>query len=655
MTARTAAAALLADDSSLDAEILERLRSSPGARELALIQASALQARRRGLGSGIAAALEALQPDERQALGFARDCDRNYSALESAAPPPNQFELTASRVRQPAIRLGRAVLGLGRVIAVFALPAAGVVVALAIDAWVLDLPGNVQISGAGALTALGILIAVHVLSAELAANRLAGPIARVTSFPLPLKAGYVAGLALLIRSLLSPSASELATYSAAAVGLVGVMVVLVLWSFLTLLRRTDPVRAVEAFASRRGNAVLRAGRVLGRLQRHALAGRELAAGYPFIKSVLSAPLGEQRVAVEVPRSGYLLLNLRCLRRLAKRDLWEKEQVRLVLVEPLGIEISRGDEAISVVPSGETSVQRSELRRVRRLIRIRSSTTIDEVGEYVGVLIGIAAAQAATGNQGGAQRIRDATLRLLKLHLGGMRASRDRNREREDTVGMAGVLRVSAVQALRLLDSPVDANTKEVLTGFLQRLLDLTDLADGFAVSLAGQLGRSGQKLGDSLISQLLWDCAVQALRVDDELGLRQVREQVNRLGGSAEWAVDLGGRIVQLAAVTRPPRAEHLWRWHHERAAQAQLFPLTAMRIGASALRVGNASLALTVALALRGNEPDKWRTYFDDFETADGETTRDLLYGTMLGADAQFALLEFVGFVDGAVRAVKP
>ena len=36
--------------------------------------------------------------------------------------------------------------------------------------------------------------------------------------------------------------------------------------------------------------------------------------------------------------------------------------------------------------------------------------------------------------------------------------------------------------------------------------------------------------------------------------------------------------------------------------------------------------------------------TYFEDEANADSEACNDLLYGTLLGADAQFALLEFVG-----------
>jgi hypothetical protein len=530
-----------------------------------------------------------------------------------------------------------------------------VLLALGVDPALADLPDDVTVSGSGALTALGILIAVHVLSAELAANRLAGPIARVTSFPVPLQAGYVAGLALLLRSLLTPPSSELATYSAAVLGLVAALIGLVLISLLTLLRRTDPAQAVSAFTRRRQGPVLRAGWRLGRLQRRALRGRELLAGYPFFKTRLSIPLGEQRAPVSARRSGYLYMNLGRLRHLARTEFWKGERARLILVKPLGLEISRGEEAVSIVPALDTQISSRDLRRVQRLIRVRRGNSIDAVSEYVGVLVGILAGQAEMGNQGGAGRIRDATLKLLEIHLDAMRASRDRGAKQEDTVGMAAVLRVSAIQALRLLSERPDANTREILTGFLQRLLEITDRADSFSSAIATRLGRHGAKLDDGLTSQLLWDCAVQALTVNDDFGIQQIKEQVERLGGTDEWSVDLGGRIVQLAAVTWPTQGERLWDWHLQRVGGEAIFLLTAMRIGASALRVGNASLALAVALHLRGHDANKWRAFFDDHPTAGRESVRDDLYGAMLGPDAQFALLEFVDFFARSSKVVSP
>jgi hypothetical protein len=655
MAARTAAAALLAADDSLDPIILGLLPSSPRARELSLIQATALQARRSGFGPGLAAALKALGPSEAEAFGFARDCDRNYSALQIAAPAPGRLQRALARARRPAAQAGTAARGLGRLNVAFALPTLGVLLALALDPDLIDLPDRVEISGAGALAALGILIAVHVLSAELAANRLAGPIARVTSFPVSLQAGYLAALALLVRSLLDPPRAELATYSAAALGLAAALIVCVFFSFLTLLRRTDPVQAVAAFAARRRGAVVRAGWRLGRLQRRALRSRELLAGYPFFKSRLSTPLGEQRAAITVRRSGYLHLRERRLRRLAGAEPWRSERARLTLVKPLGLHISRGEEAISLVPSAETSLSHRDVRRGHRLLRVRRGASFEAVGEYVGVLIALAAAQAEAGNQGGAARIIDTTLDLLAVHLDAMRASRDRGKEREETVGMAAVLRVAAVQALRLLSRPLDANTREVLTRFLQRLLEITDRADSFTSALAIQLARPGQRPEDSLVAQLLWNCGVQALRVGDEFGVEQTREQVVRLGAGAEWAVNLGGRFTQLAAVSWPAQAKALWDWHLESFGEEAIFALTAMRVGASALRVGNASLSLTVATSLRGHDASEWREYFDDHGTADTETVRDDLYGSMLGPDAQFALLEFVDFFERSIEAVAP
>jgi hypothetical protein len=77
------------------------------------------------------------------------------------------------------------------------------------------------------------------------------------------------------------------------------------------------------------------------------------------------------------------------------------------------------------------------------------------------------------------------------------------------------------------------------------------------------------------------------------------------------------------------------------------------MRIGASALSVGYASLALTVALRLRGHDPNEWVAYFEQANVADTETAKDQLYGHLLGGDPQFALQEFARFMGEACNAV--
>jgi hypothetical protein len=77
------------------------------------------------------------------------------------------------------------------------------------------------------------------------------------------------------------------------------------------------------------------------------------------------------------------------------------------------------------------------------------------------------------------------------------------------------------------------------------------------------------------------------------------------------------------------------------------------MRIGASALRVGYASLALTVVLSLRNHDSAEWVAYFERDTVADEEQTHDQLYGHLLGPDPQLALQDFVRFLGAANKAV--
>lgn len=651
MAARTAAAALLANNPAFDSQILPLLGSSPRAREIALVHAAALQGRRRGFAAGVGAALTALAPSEPQALGFARDCDRHYSALDSAGPPPNAVERLRRRVRRPALRVARILRGTLALISVVALPAVGIGVALLLDPGVVDLPNDVTVDAIGALTALGILVAVHVLSAELSADRLAGPIAQATSFPLPLRAGYVAGALLLIRPLLRPHTDELASYSAAVIGDAAALVALVLWALLTLLRRTDSVRAAEAFVSIRAAAVLRAGSALGRLHRRALAQRKLLATLPFVRDMVTEPLGEHRAAVRAPRSGYLLVSSRRVRRIARRTVWQEERLRLATITPIGGAVGVGVEVMSVVPAEDATLDRRELRRIQRLVRVRSRRGIDRFAEYTGLLLTLAASEAAAGNIGGAQRVRDGTLRLLEL---GLEAMRDARGGRPDqTVGLMPALRTAAVQSLRLLATG-DANSVEVTQSFLERLLDLTDTADAFAPTLLAQLRLTDPKPREGRMINLLWHCGVRVLRHDDTLGLFEIRDVLPEVLTDRQAATDLASRLVQLGAVTRPSRAEQLWDWYAEEFGREATFTLGAMRVGATALLAGNASLALTVALRISSFDANALEAHYGKDEIVEREELRDRFYGTLLGPDAQFALQEFARFTGATKAAIR-
>ncbi len=649
MAARTAAAALISRNPALDSEVLAHVQKP----EVALVQAAAVQGRRVRFGEGVAAALEAIRPNERRAVGFARDCDRQYSALDSIEPSAGRVEQLIAVVRGAIMRFAVATRAPLRALVVVALVAAWVGAALAVDAWVIDLPNEITVAAGEALTALGILVAVHVLSAELSADRLAGPIARATSFPMALQAGYLAGLALLALSVLHPRHSDLATYSAATLGVIASLVVLVIAALLTLLSRTDPVRAVEAFSKRQRGAVLASGRALGRLHRDTLQQRQLLFGFAWATNTFTPPRGERRAAILARRSGYLLLHKRRLRRIGRRQEYQEERLRIASVAVIGLPVSSGDEVFSLVPADDVTPSRADLRRVGRLLRVRRHREIDQIGEYMGTILGIAVTQAQAGNVAGAERVRDAALTVLDLHLGAVRSSRGRLTEGE-SVGLVPALSTAAVQGIRALAVADDANTREIVLGFLQRVLTMTDTADGFSATLGAQLSLSGEGMSTSTTHQLLWDCGVRALELDDTLGLEQVRQHIVQLLPLDRRGVELGGRLVQFAALTRPRRAEALWRWHEQRGGDQEAFALTAIRIGASALTVGDASLALLVALRLRTTNADDWVAYFDGRAVAETESFADKLYGRLLGADPQIALQDFARFMGRAATAVE-
>jgi hypothetical protein len=272
---------------------------------------------------------------------------------------------------------------------------------------------------------------------------------------------------------------------------------------------------------------------------------------------------------------------------------------------------------------------------------------------VGTILGIALAQAHAGNVAGAERVRNAALAIVESQLTAVRASRGALTA-SDPVGLVPALRTAAVQGIRALSAAKDANTSEIVRGFLQRLLARTDAADGFPATLAAQLSLSGETLSVADRRQLVWDCGARAIELNDRLGLRQVQQDFRHVLPADTPSVELAGRLVQLAAVARPSRAEALWGWYEQRCGDDQALPLTAMRIGASALTVGHASLALVVALRLRAEDSDAWAAHFGERSVAEAEKLSDELYGQLLGADPQRALEDFARFVGTVTSAIE-
>lgn len=656
MAARTAASALLVADSALDELILERIRQGQMVQELSLVYAAGLQGRRAGFGNGLAAGLEALSSGVESAVTFARDSDRRFSALDEPLAKAG-FLATVSRIRrtawiwtEPLWRL------LATAVAVVAPLAFGVAAALVFSRLITKLPSGTRVAPQAALAGFGILVAIHVLSSQLSAERLPGLIARKTSFPLGLATGYLGTLTLAVIALVRPSAQTARTLSHVEIGIIAALVVVVLGALATLISRLDPVRAVRSFERRERLSMRRSGRRLGKLQRSALSGRDLISSMAWARVALTEPRSERHVTMRAPRDGYLRLRARVVRRLARKESWSDERVRLYLVTPLGTRVVEQVEVLSVVPAEDQILDRNDLTRARRVVKVTTQRSIDRSSEVVGVLLGLSLTLARDGNVAGAESVATALLRLMRIHLDAMRGARGETPD-EGTIGLVPILRTAAVQSLRLLEDAYDANRREVILGLIDRLLWVTNNADAFPAFLATQTRVASNVSPDrgSALELLLWSSGTRAIETGDEVGLRAVQDEIAR-GLAVYPSFDLlSGTLLQFAALNRPNTAERYWKWHLDRVGvDTARRCLVAIRAGASALLAGGATVATLISLDLPRLNAQVWREYFEDRAVADRETVRSNLYGELLGADPQQALEDFVSFAGRAQGAVN-
>ena len=277
--ARAAGAGLLQSSTMLDDILLERVRRREAdASDLVTMLAAALQRRPRNRPAALAQALAALSVDRTDALGIAALADARASAVDPVANTPRRRSTARTWTT-----LGTARSALTAAAPQLAAVTAGPMVAGA--AWLLSatLPSrpSITVSATEAFAALALLVAVHVVAAELAADRLRGIVARYTSTPKPLLAGESMAVVLLcVTGSRLPHDDRTRRWIAAA--LVAGLVLALLGALYRLVARTDPVAAVRAFSRARRGAARRAGRELGKIHRDAVAAKAgiAALGWP---------------------------------------------------------------------------------------------------------------------------------------------------------------------------------------------------------------------------------------------------------------------------------------------------------------------------------------------------------------------------------------
>jgi hypothetical protein len=652
--ARSAAASLLAEHADVRPVALGDI-SNPTARQLRLVYAAGLQGARGSLADAVAEALEAMKPGEQAAITFALDCDRDFSAgdpLEIQGRPRWWVRISTVFNRRRTVRLWRWV---APILCFVGIPALGAALALAGNA-VHHIHQQVTLSSGAIVAVAAVLVAIHVVASELAADRLPGLVARATSVPLPLWAGYGCVTALYGLAVWHADQHAEHTREVLAVGVIGALAVCIALSLQRLLSRTDNTVAARIFATGEARRAARSGQAVGRMNAAVLTARSDAAALMWVRPEMTAPLSVHRAPILSAGEGYLVLRPRMLRKLGRQNWWHRG-ARLWLTEVLGTLVHEGDEIASIVPGPDELLTERTLREAHKLFTVRQLSSAERTGEAIGALIELTRRLAEAGNEPGAARVARRAVDVLHTHLGAL--ERARGPLPDGGIGApVGVARTTALALAQALARAEHPASREVLTGLAQRALRGCTDGDSFLAVLTAQLATFGDEEGDpGLAERLLWDCGRRTMELGDPVVARLWWESAARLARNQErreGVLAMVGRVVQYATVLDSPRIEPTWQRLRDQLNPDQLSDQMIMvRVGASALLVAQVSFAIEVA---RDLPPVFWsnaEAIYEHPPLLEHERVSDQLYGHLLGPQADTALSDFVRFGKAAAQYV--
>jgi hypothetical protein len=653
LPAREAASALLVADSSLDEQVLAAIRGhSPGTQALLDIMGATVRARDTDRSGSVAAVLEAWRPGAEEAFSFCGLADTGFSATEAViargperrAPRASAFAIWAARHLAPAA-IGPALCG-----------------ALLIARSSIDVPDGPPVAPGVALGALALLLATHVVSAQLSAERLPGSLARFSSQPPSVVAGYSAGFTMVAASLISLSAKQNHLWRQVATAELALFALFLGATLVTLVRRTDTTAAAVGFARDQGSRFAASGRRMGKIQAASLEASEELKALPWARVGGSEPLNERRETIRARSNGFSSIDTGRLAALTNREPWRARELTLHVGGGLGTLVHRDSELASIIPSRQARLPRAELRAARAAFRVHSESRVEECAEALSALTGLCADLAAQGNPGGSNRVADALIDLLGSHLRACHQARG-----EDPATASGELypvnlglRSVLLTSVRRIGVARNAEERQVLGTVVRRALALSTAGDAAVTIAVNALPGPGERALSAEELAVIWDAGsralafganVQTMFVNGDLGRRMKK-------GTAQFTtpMEIAARLTTLHVWVDQLSADRRWEWFWEDSAAADApreRVLSAFRIGSAALLAGCSSVALKVALALEGEDLSRWRDYLKNEGVSQWESFLSQQHGYLLGPDPEFAMVQFVDFAARVQAAV--
>lgn len=645
-----AASALLAVDSSLDAIVLHALADQERRTNLQAVAASALKERPAYAFERFTQYLGAAPFTQETAIRFAEDCDAARSSLRSIRHPRRNLRMRA------AAALWRVLpRGWFSYLAAAAAPALG---AAALALLFRHAPGAIATAGIEpgvAVGALALLAAVNVLSVQLAAQRLPGPVALGSVAPPLTVAAYASAILMLVCSILGEE-SPPPSWNPALVagGLLVIVVLLAIGSTVVSLRATTLAAAAETVGRRSAGIARRSGRRVGRLHRCAVQTQQLLGRTPSVRQFNSPPETTHRAMIRARSSGYARVDAARLERAVSGARWRGGDIRLDLVVRSGVAVEKDQELASIVPAAGSDVHEAEISEVETALSSRAERGIERCGELCVTLCAQLPLLVRAGDPGGASRVLEALLALLDTHV---RADTREWAQAEDLMLLSPVMIQTVGQALSDMNGAHSDSEREMTARLLGRLIDRSRKDDGLIMMLALKL-TSAKTLTEFGV---LYSAGCRAARDGSGTGVGTTQMCFEKLTAGTKnvnrYANEYAARLVAYCAAVAPWLSRSAWSrwWAAAGSAPTSDVRTLAVRIGAGALPVGNLSLAVEIALALRqvGANFDAMEAAAHNADRAQLEQFLSESYGRLLGTDPETRIADFLTFAREVCAAV--
>jgi hypothetical protein len=363
---------------------------------------------------------------------------------------------------------------------------------------------------------------------------------------------------------------------------------------------------------------------------------------------MSADESSRRHRICAEKAGTLEIEVEQLDELAARPLWANGDLRLDLLKLPGTTLSVGSEYASVVPAPRASLDVAEYSYVEKAFKISRYPDVMRLTELCTALSDQVVRLAENGDLAGAQLVQAELLSLLRAHV--LIARGDAWRVPGNPPSPAVVSVVS--RTLLALNTTAEESIYELCVGLIRGLLVTAGKSDPVILLVAAR----GAPRAPASLNQLtvLYEAGRVAIVVGGDSDVIAIQARLHQLLGGTDdasrYADETAARLVQYAAVADPSNSRRIWTRYRNAVGSTPQSDLVFnfSRIGAAALRVGNYSLAVEVALALPGDlDLPRLRGFVHNSERAERENILSRLYGRLLGHDAETHLDRFVAAAE--------